>query len=261
MIQATLAHTLDRTVLIQAGRDVVFRFFTDPVRWAGWWGVGSSIEPHPGGRVFIRYPDGTEAAGEVLEITEPSRLVFSYGYVTGAPIPEGGSLVTIDVVEEGGASRVRLSHAFAEAGVRDNHLQGWRYQLSLFANAVAHHAHGGAPAAVDGWFTAWSETDAAARAVSLRAITTPGVSMRDQFSAVEGIDELLAQLTAVHTFMPGMSLRRDGALRQCQGVALADWVALAADGSERSRGTNIFTLAPDGRIAAVTGFWGRGSAA
>jgi hypothetical protein len=36
---------------------------------------------------------------------------------------------------------------------------------------------------------------------------------------------------------------------------LADWVALAADGQERGRGTNLFALDADGRIAEVTGFW------
>ena len=68
MIDTTLTHTLDRTVLIHADRDLVFRFFTDSARWAAWWGAGSSIEPRCGGRVFIRYPGGVEVSGEVVEI-------------------------------------------------------------------------------------------------------------------------------------------------------------------------------------------------
>jgi hypothetical protein len=56
--------------------------------------------------------------------------------------------------------------------------------------------------------------------------------------------------------MPGTRLRREGDVRQCQGTALADWVAVGDDGSSRARGTNVFEMAPDGRIAGVVGFWG-----
>jgi hypothetical protein len=40
---------------------------------------------------------------------------------------------------------------------------------------------------------------------------------------------------------------------QCQGTALADWKMQLADGSVRARGTNVITLAPDGRFARVVG--------
>ena len=137
MTDVSLAHTLDRAVLIRAEREVVFSFFTDSARWAAWWGAGSSIDARRGGRVFIRYPGGTEVSGEVMDIIAPERIVFSYGYVSGAPIAPGGSLVTISLESQAAGTMVRLSHAFAEPSVRDEHVQGWRYQLSLFANAVA----------------------------------------------------------------------------------------------------------------------------
>ena len=40
------------------------------------------------------------------------------------------------------------------------------------------------------------------------------------------------------------------------GTAVADWVAEGPDGAARGRGTNVFDLAPDGRIARIVGFWG-----
>ncbi len=252
-----LTHTLDRTVLIRADRDLVFRFFTDTPRWASWWGTGSSIEPRTGGRVFIRYPNGTEVAGEVVEVVVPERVVFTYGYVSGTPFAAGASLVTIELDEEPAGTRVRLSHAFADPGVRDHHVQGWRYQLSLFANAVANQAHAGADAIVDRWFTAWSNPDADTRRTALEQTVAPSVAMRDQFSAVEGLPDLVEHLTAVHRFMPGLTIARDGAVRQCQGMAIADWIVCSAAGQEQSRGTNVFTLTPDGRIESVTGFWSR----
>lgn len=255
MSQVVLTHTLDRTVLIRADRALVFRFFTDPARWAAWWGAGSSIDARTGGHVFIRYPNGIEVSGEVVEVVAPDRVVFTYGYVSGSPIAAGASLVTIELDDAPGGTRVRLSHAFADPTVRDHHVQGWRYQLSLFANAVANEAHGEAGAAIDRWFAAWSDPDAAARSEAIGGLASPAITMRDQFSAVEGLTDLLEHLSAVHRFMPGMTIARDGAVRQCQGTAIADWIAKGANGQEQGRGTNVFTLTSDGRIEGVTGFW------
>ncbi|HLQ39186.1 MAG TPA: SRPBCC domain-containing protein, partial [Planctomycetota bacterium] len=73
-----LPHVLDRDVLIRADRALVFRYFTDSERWARWWGAGSTIEPRPGGALLIRYPEGTTARGEVVELEAPARIVFTY---------------------------------------------------------------------------------------------------------------------------------------------------------------------------------------
>lgn len=256
MTDVSLAHALDRAILIRAEREVVFSFFTDSARWAAWWGAGSSIDARRGGRVFIRYPGGTEVSGEVVDITAPERIVFSYGYVSGAPIAPGGSLVTISLESKTAGTMVRLSHAFAEPSIRDQHVQGWRYQLSLFANAVAKEAFAAVDSVVDQWFAAWSESDAAIRDAAVRRIVSPTIAMRDQFSAIDGLPDLSEHLAAVHRFMPGMRMTREGPVRQCQGMVLADWIARSVEGQERGRGINVFTLTPDGRIDGVTGFWG-----
>lgn len=257
--RASLVHHLDRSLVIKARRDTVFRFFTDPLRWAAWWGDGSTIEPRPQGLMRIRYPDGTEAVGEVVEVTPPERLVFTYGYAKGTPVPPGGSLVTITLEEHRDGTELRLTHAFAEPAVRDQHLQGWRYQLSLFANVVANEVHGGVADVIDRWFSAWSEPDDSLRESAVRRIASSDVRMRDRFSAIAGVDDLLAQLAAVKRFMPGIQLRRQGDVRQCQGLALADWVMVTSAGEQRG-GTNVFELAADGRIVSVTGFWAAPSA-
>jgi hypothetical protein len=54
--------------------------------------------------------------------------------------------------------------------------------------------------------------------------------------------------------MPGITLRRKGEVRHCQGEVLADWTAAGADGQERLSGTSLFVFRPDGRIESVTGF-------
>src|SRR5205823_3575693 len=73
-VVTSLPHHLDRTIVVEAPQPAVFRYFTDSERWAAWWGQGSTIDARPGGRVFIRYANGVEAAGEVVEVDAPSRI-------------------------------------------------------------------------------------------------------------------------------------------------------------------------------------------
>jgi uncharacterized protein YndB with AHSA1/START domain len=254
---ANLPHRLDRTLLIHARRETVFRFFTDSARWASWWGEGSSIDPRPGGAVVIRYPGAVEARGEIIEITPPERLTFTYGYATGTPISPGASLVSIRLEESDAGTRIHLTHAFSDAAVRDQHVQGWRYQLALFSNAVSNDVCANASASVDAWLDAWSDPDKPHRDATLIGVAVSEVSFRDRFSSVEGIDDVSSHLDATQRFMPGLRLHRDGAVRHCQGMALADWIARSADGSERGRGTNVFVFDADGRIESVTGLWGK----
>jgi uncharacterized protein YndB with AHSA1/START domain len=250
-----LPHTLDRTVVIRAPRDTVFRYFTDDVRWAAWWGAGSTIDARPGGQLYIRFPNGVEASGEILEISSPTRIVFTYGFASGQPIPPGSSRVTIELESTDVGTHLRLTHEFAETAARDHHVQGWRYQLSLFANVVANEVNAGAADAVDGWFRAWTIADSRDRAAALAKAVAPDVQFRDRFSTIDSIDDLVSQIGAAQQFMPGLRLQRKGGIRHCQGTILADWVARTSEGQEQTSGTNVFTLAPDGRISSVVGFW------
>jgi uncharacterized protein YndB with AHSA1/START domain len=251
----SLTHSLERTVAIQASPETVFRFFTDSERWARWWGAGSSIEARPGGAVKIRYPNGIEASGEVLELESPRRIVFTYGYESGKPIPPGASRVTILIEPSARGTSLKLTHEFADASVRDQHVQGWRFQLSLFTNAVADEVNAGAEAKVDAWFAAWFIGSEEERRQALTRIAAPQASFGDPYSALEGIDEISAHIGASQRFMPSVRLERRGAVRHCQGVALADWAAVAPDGQERASGTNVFGFGPHGLLEWVKGFW------
>ena len=249
-----MPHHLDRTVVIRAKPDTVFQFFTDSERWAKWWGTGSTIEAKPGGKVFIRHPNGIEVLGEVLEVRHRERIVFTYGYGSGKPIPPGSSRVTIQLEPDESGTLLRLRHEFAEAGPRDQHVQGWRFQLSLFSNAVADEAYANAADTVDAWFGAWANTEDGSRAEAFAKIAAAGVSFRDRFSVLDGLEELTTHAGAAQRFMPGVGLKRKGPVRQCQGSVLADWIATGSDGKERMSGSSVFVLKPDGKIDAVTSF-------
>jgi hypothetical protein len=135
-------------------------------------------------------------------------------------------------------------------------VQGWRYQLSLFSNAVADVVHAGVADKVDAWFALWAQPDAAARAETLQTIAAPRVLFRDRYSLTEGMSDLSDHVAAAQRFMPGVVLQRRGPVRQCQGTVIAEWSAVGPDGAARGTGSNVFVMGADGKIAAVTGFWG-----
>ena len=250
----TLDQSLERTLTILARRETVFRFFTDNARWEKWWGQGSTVDPRPGGHVRILYPGAVEVVGEVLEIKVPERIAFTYGFTSGSPIPPGSSRVTIDLAEEGLATRLTLKHEFSDAKARDEHVQGWRYQLAIFSNIVSEEVNAKAPEMIDAWFEVWSNGDAAERARLLEQIATPTVEFRDRYGATTGSDDLLAHVTAAQHFMPGIRLERQGDVRQCQGSAFCNWTA-SKDGKAAGTGTTFFAFDAEGRIQSVNGFW------
>lgn len=254
---SALPHMLERSVVIRARQETVFRFFTDSTRFALWWGAGSSIEPMPGGEVRIVYPGGVVAIGKVVELSPVERVSFTYGYESKDPelIPPGGSLVSINLERHPEGTLVRLRHELASAAARDAHLQGWRYQLALFANAVAREEHGAAQALVDRYFALWSEPDSARRRAAFDAMGTPDLTFRDPFGATATPADLAEHIGAAQVHMPGLRLEREGTLRQCQGTGVADWVARAPDGMVKARGSTVFDFAPDGRLARVVGLW------
>lgn len=252
---ATLPHRLDRTVTIHASPEIVFRFFTDTVRWAKWWGAGSHIDPRPGGDIYIKHPGGIESAGQVVSIDAPKTLVFTYGFVSGKPIAAGSSRVTITLEPDRAGTRLTLVHDLPDEAARDEHVQGWRFQLSLFANVVSDEVTANAAQFADLWFQAWAEPDPIARKKMLQEVAVPDVRMQDRFSNLEGIDDVLPHIAASQRFMPGLRMQRSGEVRHCQGMVLADWIVTGLDGQQRGKGTNVFVFSPGGKIEWVTGFW------
>jgi len=147
---------------------------------------------------------------------------------------------------------VSFRHEFADAAVAEEHRQGWRYQLSVFANAASGVEYQGVERAVDTWFAAWNETSAGRRKELLSDCCTADVGFRDQWSCVQGIDDLVPHIGAAQRFMPGISVSRAGTVRHCQGTVLVDW-SMQTGGVEIALGTNVFELMPDGLIRSGTG--------
>ena len=254
MMTTTQRYQLDRVLTIGARPETVFSFFTDSARWASWWGAGSTIDSRVGGGIRIIHPGGVEVIGDILELQPPERIVFTYGFASGTPIAPGGSRVTIRLALHAEGTQLHLTHEFADQAPRDEHVQGWRFQLALFANAVANIAQADAESVVDRWFGAWNGADPVARLAVLSTIAAPDLRCCDRYSRTDGLDELNAHLDAARRFMPGIVLTRQGAVRHCQGTAVADWVVLR-DNAQVAQGTSVFEFDADGRLRRVTGLW------
>ena len=68
---------LDLEVRIDATRETVFEFFTDPAKIALWQGQSSTVEPTRGGIYRLDVNGRDVARGEYVEVTPPSRVVFT----------------------------------------------------------------------------------------------------------------------------------------------------------------------------------------
>jgi len=159
--------------------------------------------------------------------------------------------ILLEAVPSG--TRLQLLHEFAEAAPRDEHIQGWRFQLSLFGNVVANEAFANVASVVDDWFAAWIIADEQARQTALAKIVTPGIQFRDRFSLLDGIDDLTAHLGASTAVYAGVPHGAEGRHPALPGNSTRGLDCDRADGQPRMNGTNVFVFGPDVRIESVTG--------
>ena len=139
------------------------QYFTTDERWAAWWGPGSTIDARRGGRVFIRHPNGIEAGGEVVEVAAPDRIVFTYGFASGDPMPSAlpGSASAWSRSPAGRGSTCTMTSPTPPCATTTSRAGATSSPSSRTSCSIALHA--GASGVVERWFSAWSETDAATR--------------------------------------------------------------------------------------------------
>jgi uncharacterized protein YndB with AHSA1/START domain len=116
------------TRLFDAPRQLVFDAMTKPEHVRRWWGCLSEnhsvtvceIDLRPGGawRFVHRGPDGEYPAfyGVYREIAPPDRLVFTEIF---EPYPDGESIVTQQLTEENGKTRLTVTAQYESLEVRD----------------------------------------------------------------------------------------------------------------------------------------------
>jgi uncharacterized protein YndB with AHSA1/START domain len=133
---------LEVSVHIEAQPEIVFAYFTDPVRYAQWMGSQVTLEPVPGGVYRVRMRDGVEAVGEFLEIDPPRLVVFTWGWVEDRAVGPGTTQVVVTLEEEDGGTRLVLRHyGLPTDELRQHHREGW----VLYLDRLRIHISGGDP--------------------------------------------------------------------------------------------------------------------
>jgi uncharacterized protein YndB with AHSA1/START domain len=131
------ADFVEREVRINARQEVVFGFFTDPVKMVQWKGTDAALDARPGGLYQVNVTGSAIVKGEYLEVVPYTRVVFTWGWTgDGHPVPPGSTTVEVSLVADGPATIVRLRHSglVGEAGLQ--HAEGWDHYLPRLAAAA-----------------------------------------------------------------------------------------------------------------------------
>jgi uncharacterized protein YndB with AHSA1/START domain len=130
---------VEREIRIDAEPESVFAFFTDPEKMVQWIGVGATLDPRPGGVFRLNTIADYFFEGEYVAVEPHRRVVFTWGYGNFPedpnPLPPRSSTVEVELVPDGKATIVRLTHR-VPAGLADFHAMGWEHYLGRLAIAA-----------------------------------------------------------------------------------------------------------------------------
>ena len=121
---------IEQSVRIDAPPEAVWSFWTDPARLCRWWGVEAEVVPEPGGTFRVVMGDGPVMRGTFIELSPPSRLVFSFGWEhnqAGEPLVPGSTRVEVTLTGIDGGTLVLLRHTGMPAMHALDHREGWAY--------------------------------------------------------------------------------------------------------------------------------------
>jgi uncharacterized protein YndB with AHSA1/START domain len=125
---------VERRVAVPPER--VFAYFSDSAKWTAWQGAEAEIDLRPGGVWRVNVTGDGFASGRVVEVVPNRRVVFTWGWEAGPPVPPGSTTVTIDLVPDGDGTMIRLTHSDLPLDQVEIHRAGWEHYASRLA-AVA----------------------------------------------------------------------------------------------------------------------------
>lgn len=131
--------------------DKVFTYFTEPDKWLAWQGTEAEIELVPGGVWRVNVTGEGFASGRVIEVVENVRVVFTWGWEQGPPVPPGSTTVTIDLMPDGNGTLIRLTHSDLPPDEVEIHRVGWEHYMRRLAAVSEGRAPGpNTPGGLDG---------------------------------------------------------------------------------------------------------------
>jgi uncharacterized protein YndB with AHSA1/START domain len=144
MESATETHVYERELTIAAQPETVWKLLADPARQSTWWGTALAFDAVPGGVFRVEVIPGHIASGEFVEVEEPSRLVYTFGWEGQDQngVPPGSTTIEISLVADDGATRLTFVHrGLPSEEALASHGHGWENYLGRLATV----AEGGDP--------------------------------------------------------------------------------------------------------------------
>ncbi len=122
---------------IAAPIERVYAMFTDPAQLVRWIGIRAMLEPRPGGQFRFELMPGEFCSGRYIELEPPNRVVFTWGWESGAlPVEPGSSTVTVELRKRGESTHVHLTHGGLSEPMREHHAGGWANFLPKLKEAA-----------------------------------------------------------------------------------------------------------------------------
>lgn len=106
-----MTHLHRTEIFIEATREHVFGYFTNPAWLSKWLGKAARLDPQPGGEFRFEVADGEWCVGDYVEIDPPRRVAFTWGWENETMnLPPGSSVVEVELAAEGAGTRLSLIH-------------------------------------------------------------------------------------------------------------------------------------------------------
>ena len=109
---------------------------------------------------------------------------------------------------------------------------------------------------VDTYLAMWNEPDEARRAELIASAWTEDGRYVDPVQEAEGHAALSAMVAAIHERFPGQRFRRLRGVDVHHDQVRFGWELAAPDGGVTVAGIDVGTVARDGRLLSITGFFG-----
>ena len=134
----TTSDSIDREIRLETSTERAIAYWLDPSLIVRWMGDRAEIDPRPGGRWRLEYGNRYVAAGEIVELDIPRRLVLTWGWEKGeaGSIPAGASRVEVTFEPDGAGTLMRLRHLDLPTTERAGHTEGWDFFLPRLEAAV-----------------------------------------------------------------------------------------------------------------------------
>lgn len=130
-----------RELRIAASPETVWEFLVDPEKIRRWKGVSVEFDPRPDAAYRIEVLPSNIAAGTVVEVDRPNRLVITWGWepTAGEPnvVPPGSSTLEYVLIPDGDGTILEFTHRdLPNAASCESHAQGWDHYFARLAVAA-----------------------------------------------------------------------------------------------------------------------------